>query len=149
MNIDIILSVITGSVVGTGFVTLLYKVLEKSFDEWLQAIRQKKLSKKELADETIKICVEGATSGYCNMPRNQEHIQYIAAQLNVHSDSLGNNLKSYLGLWALCALRQKPTAGDFILAQPSREDFKFCQDLQKQAKIVEDEILEEVKKWKK
>lgn len=149
MNTDIILSVITGSVIGTGFVTLLYKILEKSFDEWLQRIRQKKLTKKELADETIKICVEGATSGYCVMPRSQEHIQYIAAQLDVHSDSLGKNLRSYLGLWGLCALRQQPTAGDFIVVAPSRDDIKFCQDLQKQAKIIEDEILEEVKKWKK
>lgn len=79
------------------------------------------------------------------MPGSQKHIQSIASQAEGLDKLIANDLRRYLGLWVLCTIRKTP--GPYENKNPSKGDIEFCVSLQRQAAVLEDFILERVRKW--
>lgn len=133
-----------GGVVGS-LLTIVTKFGSKFIDEYFNNREVKNKKKRRLVRDIIEICTEGSSVGYNAMPGSQRHIQFIASQAESIEKSIADNLRRYLGLWVLCAIRQTP--GSYENKNPSKEDIEFCVSLQRQAAVLEDLILERVRKW--
>lgn len=142
-TINITFFVIGGAVGIIG--TIITKFGNKFIDEYFKNREITREKKRELAGKVIEICVEGASVGYNAMPGSQRHIQYIATRAEKYDKTISDDLRRYLGTWVLCAVRQTP--GSYENKNPSNEDIEFCADQQKQAKALEDSIIEHVRKW--
>lgn len=135
---------IVGGTLGV-FLTLITKFGSKFIDEYFNKREAVQNKKRKLAEEVIAICTEGSTAGYNVMPGSQRHIHYIASQVEGLDKSIADDIRRYLGLWVLCAIRQ--THGPYENKNPSKEDIKFCVSLQRQAAVLDDSILERVRRW--
>lgn len=113
-------------------------------DEYFDKRKVRREKKRELAKEIIAICTEGAGVGYNALPSSQEHIQYIASRVEGLDKLTAENLREYLGLWFVCAIRQTDPHEN---KNPSQGDIEYCANLQKRAKSLEDLILGKVRKW--
>lgn len=135
---------IAGGAIGT-VLTIITKFGSKFVDEFFNEREAARKKKQRLAKEIIAICTEGSSVGYNAMPGSQRHIQFIASQAEGIDKSIADNLRRYLGLWVLCGIRQIP--GPYENKNPSKEDIEFCVSLRRQAAVLEDLILEQVRKW--
>lgn len=135
---------ISGGVVGIAM-ALFTKFGSKFIDEYFNERETKRKKKRKLAEEIIAICTEGSTVGYNAMPGSQRHIQYIASQVEGLDKSIADDLRKYLGLWVICAIQQVP--GPYEKKNPSKEDIEFCASLQRDAAVLENSILERVRRW--
>lgn len=133
-----------GGVMGS-LLTIITKFGSKFIDEYFNNREGKNKKRRKLAKDVIEICTEGSSVGYNAMPGSQRHIQFIASQVESLDKSIADNLRRYLGLWVLCAIRQTP--GPYENKNPSKEDIEFCVSLQRQAAVLENSILEQVRKW--
>lgn len=135
---------IAGGVIGI-IATIITKFGNKFVDEYFKQRENKRKRQRKLAKEILAICTEGSTVAYNAMPGSQRHIQYIAAQVEGLDKTIADDLRRYLGLWVLCAIRQTP--GPYENKNPSAEDIEFSTSLQRQAMVLEDSILERGRKW--
>lgn len=135
---------ISGGVVGIAM-ELFTKFGSKFVDEYFNERETKRKKKRKLAEEIIAICTEGSTVGYNAMPGSQRHIQYIAAQVEGLDKAIADDLRKYLGLWVICAIQQTP--GPYEKKNPTKEDIEFCASLQRDAAVLENSILECIRKW--
>ena len=133
-----------GGVVGS-LLTIVTKFGSKFIDEYFNNRAEKNKKRRKLAKDIIEICTEGSSVGYNAMPGSQRHIQFIASQAESLDKLTADNLRKYLGLWVLCAIRQTP--GPYENKNPSKEDIEFCVSLQRQAAVLENSVLEQVRKW--
>lgn len=135
---------IAGGALGV-FLTLITKFCSKFIDEYFNKRGTVQKKKQKLAEEVITICTEGSIVGYNAMPGSQRHIHYIASQVEGLDKSIADDMRKYLGLWVLCALKQTP--GPYENKNPSKEDIEFCVSLQRQAAVLDNSILERVRRW--
>ncbi|QQG40559.1 MAG: hypothetical protein HYV37_03250 [Candidatus Levyibacteriota bacterium] len=135
---------IAGGTLGV-FLTLITKFGSKFIDEYFNKREAVQKKKREFAKEVIAICTEGSTVGYNAMPGSQRHIHYIASQVEGLDKSIADDIRRYLGLWVLCAIRQTP--GPYENKNPSKDDIEYCASLQRQAAVLDDSILERIRKW--
>ena len=131
--------------VGGIIATIITKFGNKFVDEYFKERENKRKRQRKLAKEILAICTEGSTVAYNAMPGSQRHVQYIAAQVEGLDKTIADDLRKYLGLWVLCAIRQTP--GPYENKSPSTGDIKFCTDLQRQATVLENSILDRARKW--
>lgn len=135
---------IAGGTIGA-VLTIITKFGSKLIDEYFNKREAIQKKKRKLAEEIITICTEGSTVAYNTMPGSQRHIHYIASHAEGLNKSIADDIRKYLGLWALCAIRQTP--GPYENKNPSKEDIEFSVNLQRQAAVLEDEILKRVRAW--
>lgn len=127
------------------FLTLITKFGSKFINEYFNKQEAVQKKKRRLAEEVIAICTEGSTVAYNVMPGSQRHIHYIASQIEGLDKSIADDIRRYLGLWVLCAIRQTPSP--YENKNPSKEDIEYSVSLQRQAVVLDDSILERVRKW--
>ncbi len=135
---------IAGGALGV-FLTLFTKFGNNFIDEYFHKREARLKKRRELAEQIIAICTEGSTVAYNAMPGDQRHIHSIASQSEVFDKSVADDIRKYLGLWVLCAIKQTP--GPYENKNPSKEDIEFCANLQRQASVLDDSILERVRGW--
>lgn len=141
INITIFL---TGGAVGI-ILVLITKFGNRLIDEYFKERDIKRKKKRRLSSQVIEICTEGSSVVYSAMPGSQRHIQFVSAQIEGLDKSIADDLRAYLGLWVLCAIRQTP--GPYENKNPTVEDIKFAGNLQREARTIEDSILERVRRW--
>lgn len=141
INITIFLA---GGTVGV-ILVLITKFGNRLIDEYFKERDIKRKKERKLANQVIEICTEGSSVAYNAMPGSQRDIQLVSAQIEGLDKSIADDLRAYLGLWVLCAIRQTP--GPYENKNPTVEDVVFAGDLQRNAKIIEDSILERVRRW--
>ncbi len=62
------------------------------------------LTRKQLADEIIKIVTEGDRGGLRIKARDNEHLDYIKNQLMGWDKEVGENFHRYILAWAMCTM---------------------------------------------
>lgn len=135
---------VVGGVVGI-IAAVVMKLGNKLVDEYFKERENKRKRKRNLAKDVIAICTEGASVGYNAMPGSQRHIQYVAGQIEGLDKTIADDLRKYLGLWVICAIQQTP--GPYEKKNPTKEDIEFCASLQRDAAVLENSILERVRRW--
>lgn len=135
---------VAGGILGV-LLTLITKFGSKFIDEYFDKRAAAKEKKRKLAEHVIAICTEGSTVAYNAMPGSQRHIHYIASQVEGLDKSIADDIRRYLGLWVLCAIRQTP--GPYEKKNPSKDDIEHCASLQREAAVLDNSILERVRRW--
>lgn len=142
-------SVGVGGAIGIIF-ALVTKIGNSLIGEFIREIYNKREAmqkrKNRLADQIIEICTEGSSVGFGKMPGSQRHIQHLANLIEGIEKTTADDLRKYLGLWVLCAIEQTP--GPYFKKNPTAEDIKFYTTLQRQASVLENKILYNVRKWR-
>lgn len=136
-----------GSAIGSGGVTLLFKILEKLFDEWLANKRLTIGDKRKLADEVVRLCAEARTTGFNVKPRVYEHVLFIAQQVGVFDREMGEAMEVFARTWYACGVLQdirgkneKPDDIDKRIAS--------CRKLRETAEEKCELLLSNVSAWK-
>jgi len=100
---------------GTAVITFILKTLDRVVDEWRAKVGDSRKAKQELADEIVKICSEGASHHHTTLPRDQEHIKYVAYKAKYFNTKIYEDILAYLRTWVehatLCDKNRK-TAND-------------------------------------
>ncbi len=128
------------SAAGSGFFTLIYKIIEKLLEAILAHRSLITTDKRQIADEIIKICTEGDRKAFQKKANDGQHIIYIANQLSVFNQDAEKNLREYQLLWELAA-------GTIQRKAPG--DIEFYRELETKARIKSDNLLNLARKWKK
>lgn len=90
---------LTASAIGGILGYLGAKVMDKLIDNFFHAQRIKLEDKRTLASEVLKICSEGEQSKWSKNPKDPDHIRYVAAQIDIIDQIMGNTLRGYLNSW--------------------------------------------------
>lgn len=136
---------VIGGTVGI-IMTILTKLGTSLIDDYFKKTEAMWKRKNRLADQIMEICTEGSSVAFNAMPGNQRHIQHLANLIEGIDKSVADDLRKYLGLWALCAIRQTP--GPYLNKNPTSDDIEFCTNIQRQATVLENNILSRIRKWR-
>ena len=107
-----LLNIFIASAAGTGFFTLIYKLIEKFIDYKFESHRSELLTKQQLIDEVIKICSEARQAGFNLAPRSYEHVVYIANKLKLRNEELGKLMETFSMNWTMCGKLQSGEFGN-------------------------------------
>lgn len=134
------ITIAIASAAGTGFFTLIYKIIEKVLDNLITHRKLISTDKRELADELIKICTEGDRKGFQKRANDGQHILYIANQLGIFDENTEKDLREYQLLWELAA---------GAIQRNAQGDLEFYRELETKARAKSDSLLKLARRWKK
>lgn len=133
-------SIALSSAAGAGLFTLIYKIAEKIFDNYLAHGSLVTSDKRQIADEIIKICSEGDRKAFQKNAKDGQNILYIARQVGVFNENAEKDLKEYQLLWELAAA---------TIQRRKSENLQFYRELAQRAREKRDVLLKLAKSWKK
>ncbi|HYK08031.1 MAG TPA: hypothetical protein VEW42_00855 [Candidatus Eisenbacteria bacterium] len=93
------LTVGIASAIGTGLITLIYKIFEKVIDAKLQQWGLLREDKRKIADDIIAICADGQEKEYRQAPENEKKIYVILNQLESMESSILSEFVHFYNLW--------------------------------------------------
>lgn len=140
---------------GLGIGGFVLKVVEmmlgKGIEEWLGKRKISQQERRDLADQIIKICTEGSIGAWRKRPRDEEHVNYIANQVEGINKNLADMLRRYLGIWVLHFLRKEhlESVNANKLDAQYQNEVQYLGELERDAKMLEDRILVSAHKLKK
>jgi hypothetical protein len=140
-NIFQIAPIVTiSSVLGTGFVTLIFKIFEKGIDAKLQEWGIVKADKRKIADSILSICAEGEEVRYKKAPENERAIYLILNQLESSQSPVLSYFVQFYNDWI--------TTQTISEKAESNEAQEFTSEMMKETEISRKELVKAVGKWK-
>jgi polyhydroxyalkanoate synthesis regulator phasin len=136
------LSVGIASAIGTGLVTLIYKIFEKVIDAKLQEWGLLREDKRKIADDIIAICADGQEKQYRQAPDNEKKIYVILNQLESMGSSILAEFVHFYNLW----ITTYTVSANGLESKETKEFIKeLIKDTEKSRKI----LIKAVGIWKK
>jgi len=136
------LSVGIASAIGTGLVTLIYKIFEKVIDAKLQEWGLLREDKRKIADDIIAICADGQEKQYRQAPDNEKKIYVILNQLESMESSILSEFVHFYNLW----ITTYTVSANGLESKETKEFIKeLIKDTEKSRKI----LIKAVGIWKK
>lgn len=140
------ITIISGSAIGSGFILLFFKIVEKWFDEIFAHNRLAYTDRRALADEVIRLCSEAKHAEFNVKPRSYEHVMFIANKVRVEDEKVGKIMEEFATAWMLCGQLQSKQQ---ILGIDEETIISVCGHIKETARINYEELLRMIKKWKK
>lgn len=139
------ITIISGSAIGSGFILLVFKIVEKWFDEIFTHNRLVYIDRRALADEVIRLCAEAKHTEFNIKPRRYEHVMFITNKVHVEDKKIGKIMEEFATAWMLCGRLESKQQ---ILGIDEETIISVCGHIKETARINCDELLKMIKKWK-
>lgn len=143
------ITVAIAAAIGTATITLIFKVFEKGIDTYFDKWKLNRLDQRELAHEVIKIHTEGSNSEWYNMPADYDKYMLTANEIEGFDPQTADELRQYLAIWYIHALKQESFAAPEKPVKPTKDDKEFCKQLREEAQGLGGHILKTAHKWKR
>jgi len=88
-----------GSALGVTIVSFFLKIAERFINEWRSNVSQNRTEKQLLSKKILKICSEGNDHHHSIMPKDNQHIKYVAYQAKFFDKQIYEDLLEYLRTW--------------------------------------------------
>src|SRR5260221_4541146 len=120
---NIIAGSVIGAAIGTLAVSFFQSIISEKVKEWF-ALRMIDIKeKRQYAGDIVKILTEGEKDMWNNHGKNYEKGFEVAGHIDLINKNLADDLRTYLGRWAIHELIHKKTT-------PSPDDVRLTKELE-------------------